>query len=205
MNTAHTVQHSRLYAGRYLQKAVLFLFLAISLSACANKTNVKYLGLERETLDTERGFTGSEARIEVTQRVSVDASSMLEKDTGMLLTEVTIANASQRDMRLLYRGCPVQIQVFDNEDREGDPLFDSFTGVSDWDCPRREVVRTLFVQEDLSLMEYIDMSSAIANSRPMGKYYVMAIVRPNGIPMEVPAGEVEVGSEFESWQAYEGF
>ena len=205
MKTAHTVHHSRLSTITFFQKAVLLLFLAISVSACANKTNVKYLGLERETIDTERGFSGSEARIEVTQRVSIEASSMIDEDTGMLLTEVTIANASQRDMRLLYRGCPVQIQVFDNEDREGEPLFDSFTGISDWDCPRREVVRTLFIQEDLSLMEHTDMSSAFADSNPMGKYYVTAIVRPNGIPMEVPAGAVEVGSELGSWQAYEGF
>ena len=207
MKTAHTVQKSGLFAGadsfNNLKKTILLLFLAISVTACANEANVKYLGLENEVLDTEQGFTGSEARMEVTQRVSVEATSMLEEDTGMVQTQVTIANASQRNMRLLYRGCPVQIQVFDNEKHEGDPIYDSFVA-NEQECVRREVVRTLFVHEDLSLMEYTHVNAVFTEYNPNGRFYVMAIVRPNGIPVEVPAGEIDLGGDVESWQAYEG-
>ena len=205
MKTAHTVHYSGLFTSTsLLQKIVLLVFLATSFTACANQSNVKYLGLEREVQDTEWGFAGSESRMEVSQRVSAEASTMLEKDTGMLHTEVTIANASQRDMRLLYRGCPVQIQVFDNEERAGEPLFDSFVASGDR-CPRREVVRTLFVHEDISLMEHTHVNAVIEDALPMGRYFVTAIVRPNGIPMEVPAGEIDLGGDIGDWLLGESY
>ena len=195
MKSAHNVQSNRLSAGRLthmlVKLSVCLLFLTAS---CAQQNQVRYLGISNEVQDTEWGFRGSQARMEVTNNVAVSASSLIEEKTGMLKTEVTFTNASQHYMRLLYRGCPVQIQIHADEERNSEPLFDSF-GASEEECERREVVRTLFALEDLEYTELTHLDTDFANGYPGGTYYVTAIVRPNGIPIEVPAGVIELGAD----------
>ena len=197
MKSARTVHNIGLFKSikpsRLIKNSVLFVFLAAGLMSCANQSNVEYLYLNNQVLDTEWGHTGSEARMEVTQRVSVEAASMLEEDTGLLKTEVTVSNASIGYMRLLYRGCPVQIQVFDNEKREGEPVFDSFAE-DVLDCSPRQVVRTLYSLEDLRISELTHTNNMFSESAPDGLYYITAVVRPNGVRIDVPAGEIELGS-----------
>lgn len=193
MNLARAVHFIGLFTGRKMHSFALnccvIALLSVSLTSCAHQNQVEYLYLNNEVEDTAWGFRGSEARMEVTERVAVSASSMVDGETGMLLTEVTISNASTDYMRLLYRGCPVQIQIFEDEERESKPVFDSFSG-SEEDCERREVVRTLFALEDVDIMEMTHMDQLISEELPEGNYYVSAVVRPNGVPVTVPAGEV---------------
>lgn len=193
MKLARAVHFNGLVAGMkmhsFLRNCFVIVFLGVSMMSCAQQNQLRYLHLNNEVEDTAWGFTGSEARMEVTERVAVSASSMVDEETGMLHTEVTISNASDHYMRLLYRGCPVQIQIFEDEKRDGEPVFDSFASV-DYECERREVVRTLFALEDIEIMEMTHMDGALSDELPTGNYYVAAVVRPNGIPITVPAGEI---------------
>ncbi len=164
---------------------MLLMLLAAGISSCAQQSTMRYMYLGDETLDTEWGYPGSEARIEVSGRIAAIASSKIEKESGLLSTDVTLVNVSRDRVRILHRGCPIQILVFLDEKKNGKPVYDSFAGEA-FECPVSQVQKTLFAQEetDLNILTHIP---ALQFDTP---YYVTAIVRPNGIRMELPAGEV---------------
>jgi hypothetical protein len=171
-------------------KSVVLVLLLTSVMACAQQPPLRYLHDERP-IDTAWGYRGSQARIDVTGRVAFSASTVLERDGGLLRTSVTLTNVSRDQIRLVYGGCPVQVQVFRDEARTGAPLFDSFR-VPDRRCPAREVPRRLDALEDLRFTLLIRPEDVLGDAWPSGRYYVTAIVRPNGIRVEVPAGEVQL-------------
>lgn len=158
--------------------------------SCAQQSPLRYLHDERP-LDTEWGYQGSQARMDVTGRVAFSASTVFEEDTELLRTEVTLTNVSRDRIRLVYGGCPVQVQIFREEARRGEPLFDTFRD-PEHECPAREVVRRLDALEDLPFTLLLRPGEILADSLSSGRYYVTAVVRPNGRRVEVPAGEVQV-------------
>ena len=144
-----------------------------------------------QPIDTEYGYPGSQARIDVTGRVAASAGIRLDDDDGLLRTEVVVTNVANSGIRIYVGSCPVQIQAFERETLDGEPLWDSFEGRTS-PCPDRETFRYLDPREDYFIVMDIRPELVLGDSLPDGRYYFNAIVRPNGIRMDLPAGEALV-------------
>ena len=140
-------------------------------------------------LDTQWGYPHSEARIDVKGRVDFSARAEMLK-SGWLRVSVAVYNTSLEETRLLYRGCPVQIHLYQDEKLEGQPVWDSFQEAEP--CAAFLKQRTLEPLGDIRLRVEYNVMQILGETLATGNYYAGAIVRPNGIRILVPAGVLEL-------------
>jgi hypothetical protein len=160
---------------------------AVALS-CGSMRPLRYMHPEFP-IDPEWGYPGSQARIDVTGRVAASAAIRFDEEEGLLRAVVTVTNVENGGIRIYIGGCPVQLQAFDREEAEGTPAWDSFQS-SDRSCPVRETFRYLDPREDYWIALELTPASVLGDSLPDGRYYFNAVVRPNGIRMDLPAGDL---------------
>ncbi|HEX7072171.1 MAG TPA: hypothetical protein VF190_15265 [Rhodothermales bacterium] len=160
---------------------------AIALS-CGRMRPLRYMHPEFP-IDTEWGYPGSQARMDVTGRIAASAAIRFDEEEEILRTVVTLTNVENGSIRVYIGGCPVQLQAFVNEKAEGMPVWDSF-GPDDRRCPVEETFRLLDPREDYWIALELAPGRILGDSLPDGRYYFNAIVRPNGIRMDLPAGDV---------------
>ena len=168
--------------------ASLALAFLLGTTGCGPRPTLKYLHADYP-IDTRWGYTGSQARIDVSGRVAASATAHVDEEDGTVRTTVTLTNVARSRIRLSMGGCPVQVQVFAAEDYAGTPVWDSFAAERRV-CPVVEVPLRLERSEDLYLPVAFQVEAVLGDSLPGGRYYVSAVVRPNGIRMDLPAGGV---------------
>ncbi len=168
--------------------AGLTLVALLLLSSCSSGSNIRMVD-QIQGVDPEWGYPTSEARMEVNGYVDFDARAWVRK-SGWVRTSVTVNNSDTEPVRVLYRSCPVQIQVYTDEKLQGTPVWDSFAGRQACDALFKQ--RTLEPMEDTRLGAEFPADMILGDSLAPGTYYFAAIVRPNGVRVMVPAGAVEL-------------
>ena len=174
--------------GKWLATHAGVLALCLLLSACAHESSVRMD--QGQGIDTQWGFPHSEARMDVHGSAVYWADAYMQ-ESGWVRTTVTVDNVSSGRLQLLYRGCPVQVQVFQDEALEGTPVWDSFQQ-QPGPCEPRVKVRTLDPVEEMDLSVVLSPDQILGDSLQEGTYYFAAVVRPNGVPITVPAGAVQL-------------
>lgn len=110
---------------------------------------------------------------------------------GWLRTVAVLRASGSAPVRLEYSGCPVEVQYFRTTARTGSPAWAQFR-VQNFGCILPLYVRTLAPGDTLQLGALSLPREVLGDSLPAGRYYVAAVLRPNGETVRVPAGEVEL-------------
>lgn len=110
---------------------------------------------------------------------------------GWLRTVAVLRATGSRSSVVEYGGCPVEVQYFRTEARTGTPAWAQFRDPS-YGCTLPLYRRTLAPGETLELAALSLPREVLGDSLPVGRYYVAAVVRPNGEIVRIAAGEVEL-------------
>jgi hypothetical protein len=117
-------------------------------------------------------------------------TAVLESFPVQLATTVKVQNTTRQPITLTFPdGCPVLLRAYRTSDRVGAPAWDQ----------ARETICTMAIQEfeikagdTLELHRRASAAEILGDSLPNGRYWLTAVVRRMGGPIELAAGEVEL-------------
>lgn len=117
-------------------------------------------------------------------------TAVAESFPVQLYVTATARNPAGNAARLTFPdGCIVTIRAYDNEGRSGDPVWDQSRGLM---CTMAIEERTVPGGGALELRAASDARDVLGDSLPDGRYWLAAVLRPNGARVEVPAGSADL-------------
>ncbi len=117
-------------------------------------------------------------------------TAIMESFPVQLATSVTVVNIGSRPAALEFSdGCPVLLRAYHTPDRSGEPAWDQ----------ERDTFCTLAIQritidsgESRSFSVRTDARQILGDSLPNGRYFLTAVLRKTGWPLELEAGAVDL-------------
>ena len=117
-------------------------------------------------------------------------TAIAESFPVQLYVTVTATNPSGNAVELGFPdGCIVTLRAYDNAELTGEPAWDQARAVV---CTHAIEERTVPGGGALELRGASDARDVLGDSLPDGRYYLTAVLRPNGETVEVPAGSADL-------------
>lgn len=134
---------------------------------------------------------GGAAQARVVDGIAYRAETrVMESHPVQLHTTATVTNTTQQAREIEFPdGCTVLIRAYRTAERSGAPAWDQ----------QRVAVCTMAIQivrlapgESREFGMHAGAAEILGDSLPAGRYYLTALLRPDGDRVEVPAGEAEL-------------
>ena len=117
-------------------------------------------------------------------------TAIAESFPVQLYVTVTASNSAGNAAQLVFPdGCVVTLRAYDNAERNGEPAWDQ---TRDLACTMAIEERTVPGGGALELRAASDARDVLGDSLPDGRYWLSAVLRPNGERVEVPAGSADL-------------
>lgn len=140
---------------------------------------------------SEPGRPMPHASVRVVDGVTYAAeTAILETFPVQLRTRVTLTNrGTARQQVELPGGCTVLLRAYRSADRSGSPAWDQSRQAV---CTMQLLLLDLEPGESAEFQGRADAREILGDSLPAGRYYLTAVLRPNGKEVELAAGEAEL-------------
>ncbi len=148
------------------------------LAACSS--NETATNIDRTLMDQTLGGVVYQADTRIMESFPVQLRSI-----------VTVENRTSDEVTItLPDGCAVLLRAYRTADRTGDPAWDESRAVA---CTMalQEIVLAPGAAKELT-GSTISAAHILGDSLPAGRYYLTAVVRPNGQLVEMEAGEADL-------------
>src|SRR5690606_18542008 len=120
------------------------------------------------------------------------STAIMESFPVQLATTVTVENIGSKPAVLEFSdGCPVLLRAYDSPEREGAPAWDQANLTV---CTLAIQTITIEPRESREFKVRTDAREILGDSLPNGRYYLTAVLRKTGWPLELDAGEADLAT-----------
>ena len=117
-------------------------------------------------------------------------TAIAESFPVQLYVTVSATNSTGDAAQLVFPdGCIVMLRAYDDAERSGEPAWDQSRLVG---CTAAIEERTIPGGSTIELRGASDARDVLGDSLPDGRYWLSAVLRPNGDVVEVPAGSADL-------------
>lgn len=117
-------------------------------------------------------------------------TAIAESFPVQLYVTATAMNPAGNAAELVFPdGCIITLRAYDNEERSGQAAWDQARMLV---CSQAIEERTVPGGGALELRGASDARDVLGDSLPDGRYWLSAVLRPNGVVVEVPAGSADL-------------
>lgn len=168
-----------------MRRSVLFLTLLLVVAAACSRPEHPAQPGQPESPSSRQGSIMTEGDLRY-----VAETAIMESFPVQLATTVTASNVGSRPAALEFPdGCPVLLRAYRTADRSGRPAWDQ---ANETFCTMAIQQFTINPGESRRFTTRTDAREILGDSLPNGRYYLTAVLRKSGGPLELTAGEADL-------------